>query len=526
MKKILITGKISQKAIDKLKQNYQIDFKPDIPYEEIKKIIPPYDCLITRSETNVTKEIIDAAENLKVIAVAAVGYANIDVDHATKKGILVFNSPGLNTNSAAELTLGLILNCARKIISAHKNMENLHWERHKFSGTELLGKTIGIIGLGNVGHRVAQFCNGLEMKVLAYDPYIPDEKFSRCRTTKTDFHTLIKESDIITVHVPKNKETLGMISKKEIEMMKDGVILINAARGGIINENDLLEALKSGKVAASGIDTWSEEPPKTNPFANLPNVVMTPHIGASTKEAQEKIAEFIADQVPKALEGGVVEAPVNMPKIRMIEGNLMSSYVVLCEKLGAFAQQFMDFTPEKLECMYRGDIINHDCTLLRLAFLKGFLSPIHKFVSYVNADQRAESIGLKVNDITDQSFNDYENAVKFTFHSNSLNQEFNIGGVVFSGPHQRITLVDGFTYEVEPSGTFILIRCEDKMGVLSGISNVFDKHKTLITRTDFSHSKLRKRTMFMFRTAGSVSEDLINDLKKTKHIRMVKKIVI
>jgi len=527
MKKILITGKISQTAVDKLRKNYnyKVDFKPDIDFEELKKIIPTYECLVTRSETNVSRELIDIAENLKVIAVAAVGYAHIDVEYATQKGILVFNSPGLNTNSAAELTLGLILACARKIIPAHKNMEKLLWDRHKFSGIELLGKTVGIIGLGNVGHRVAQFCNGLEMKVLSYDPYIPDEKFNRCRVIKSELKSLLQSSDIISVHVPKNKETYGMIGKKEIEMMKDGVILINAARGGIIEENALLEALKSGKVAAAGIDTWIQEPPTQNLFINFPNVVMTPHIGASTTEAQDKIAEFIADQIPKALEGGVVDAPVNMPKIRMIEGNLMSSYVVLCEKLGSFAQQFMDFTPNSLECMYRGDIIKHDCTLLRLAFLKGFLGAVHKFVSYVNADQRAESLGIKVKDFEDPAFNDYENAVKFTFHSEKK-QSFNIGGVVFSGPHPRITLVDGFTYEVEPSGTFILVRCEDKMGVLSKISTVFDKHKKLITRTDFSHSKERKRTMFMFRLAGTVSDDVINDLKNTEYIRMVKKIVI
>ncbi|HPO90355.1 MAG TPA: phosphoglycerate dehydrogenase [Victivallales bacterium] len=528
MKKILITGKISQNAVNKLSKynDYKVDFKPDIGVEELKKIISIYDCLITRSETNVSRELIDIAENLKVIAVAAVGYAHIDVEYATQKGILVFNSPGLNTNSAAELTLALILACARKIIPAHKNMEKLLWDRHKFSGMELMGKTIGIIGLGNVGHRVAQFCNGLEMKVLSYDPYIPDEKFNRCRVIKSDLKTLLQNSDIISVHVPKNKETYGMIGRNEIAMMKDGVILINAARGGIIEENSLIEALKSGKVSAAGIDTWNQEPPRENPFIKLPNVVMTPHIGASTTEAQEKIAEFIADQVPKALEGGVVDAPVNMPKIRMIEGNLMSSYVVLSEKLGSFAQQFIDFTPDSLECMYRGDIIKHDCTLLRLAFLKGFLGAIHKFVSYVNADQRAESIGIKVKDFNDPSFSDYENAVKFTFNSLKTKQSFNIGGVVFSGPHPRITLVDGFTYEVEPSGTFILVRCEDKMGVLSKISTVFDKHKKLITRTDFSHSKERKRTMFMFRLAGTVSDDVINDLKNTEYIRMVKKIVI
>jgi D-3-phosphoglycerate dehydrogenase len=528
VKKILISGKIHEIGLKNLRENkdYIVDFKPDIPFEELKKIIVDYDCLITRSETKVSKELLNVAENLKVIAVAAVGYAHVDVEYATQKGILVFNSPGLNTNSAAELTLGLLLAIVRKIVPAHKNMEKLAWDRHKFSGGELLGKSIGIIGLGNVGHRVAQFCNGLEMKVLAYDPYIPDEKFDRCRTQKTTLSTLLRDSDIISVHVPKNDETIGMIGQEEIAAMKDGVIILNAARGGIIDETALLDGLRSGKIAGAGIDTWLKEPLEENPFSNMPNVVMTPHIGASTEEAQKKIALFIAEQTPKALEGGVVDAPVNMPKIRMIEGNLMSSYVVLCEKLGSFAQQFMDFTPDHLSCLYRGDIINHDCTLLRLAFLKGYLGKIHKFVSYVNADQRAESVGITVKDLNDPSFSDYDNAVKFTFSNKSSGANFCLGGVVFSGPHPRITLVDGFKYEVEPQGGFILVRCEDKMGVLSKISDVFDKHKKLISRTDFSHSKERKRTMFMFRISGELSEELINDLKNTEHIRMVKKIVI
>lgn len=526
MYKVLITGALHKEAISRLKAcpELEIDYRPDLPHEEIKRIVAPYHCIVSRSETDIGKDLIDCAPNLKVLARAAVGYGNIDVDYATEKGVLVFNTPALNTNSAAELTIGLLLAAIRKIVPAHGTMKGGGWDRHRFTGTELMGKTIGIVGLGNVGHRVARFCNGFDMQVLACDPYIPDETFERHRTRKVDLQTLLKESDVVSVHTPKNKETTGMISTKEIAMMKDGAIVINAARGGIIDEKALLDALKSGKVAAAGIDTWNVEPPKGNSFAELPNVVMSPHIGASTEEAQYRIALAIADQVPKALMGGVVDSPVNMPQIRMLEGNLMSSYVVLCERLGSFAAQYMDFKASALSCVFRGDLIKQDCRLLRLAFLKGFLNRSLSYVSYVNAEQRAESAGLAVNQVEEPAFTGYESAVKFILSGASAS--FEIGGVVFSGPHPRITLVDGYSYEAAPEGDFILVRCRNKLGVLASISGILDKHGVLIKRIDFSDSKARKRTMFMFRVGGSVPEKALDDLKSLDHVMMVRKISI
>ncbi len=526
MYKVLITGALHPLAIDSLKAEPDIDlvYKPDLPMDEIKKIAADFDCMVSRSETPVKKDLIDCSPKLKVIARAAVGYGNIDVDYATEKGILVFNTPAKNTNSAAELTFGLLLAVIRNIHLADKNMRNGGWDRHRFNGRELTGKTIGLIGLGNVGHRMARFCQGFDMKVLAYDPYIPDETFKVNRAEKTDLETLIKSSDIISVHVPKNKETVNMIAREHFLKMKDSVIILNAARGGIINEADLLEFLKNGKVSGAGIDTWDEEPPVNNPFAKLDNVVMTPHIGASTEEAQYRIAEFLAAELPKALRGGVVESPVNMPQIRMLEGNLMSSYVVLSEKLGLFAAQFMDFKADMLKCIFRGDISGKDCRLLRLAFLKGYLGYASEYVGYVNAELRAKSLGLHVSDVEDPLFNDYSGAVKFVLSGEG--REFEIGGVVFPGPHPRITLVDGYVYEAAPEGNFLLVRAHNKLGVLSDISSVLDKHSMLINRIDFSESKTRKRTMFMFKLASPVTDELIGELSKLDGVSMARRIKI
>ncbi len=526
MYRVLITGAIHQSGVERLckEPDLQVDFKPDIPLDQVKQMIEPYHCIITRSETPIDRELIDRAPNLKVIVRAAVGIGDIDVDYATEKGILVMNTPGKNTNSAAELTIALLLAAMRKITLANDTMRHLGWDRHRFSGPELMGKTVGIIGLGNVGHRVARFCNGFEMRVLAYDPYIPDEVFERHRAQKSDFDTLIRESDIITVHVPKNRETTGMINGETIARMKPGVVLINAARGGIIEEQALLDALKSGHVAAAGIDTWSTEPPRENPFAELPNVVMTPHIGASTPEAQVRIAETIAVQVPRALRGGIVDYPVNMPQIRSLEGDLMTSYAVLLEKLGSFAAQFMDFKPQQLEISYRGDIAQHDCTILRLAFLKGYLKHSMDYISYVNADQRALSAGLQVVTTENPSFTRYENAVKFIFTAGK--HRFTIGGVVFPGPHPRIALVDDFPFEVVPEGTFLAIRSHDRLGVVSGISTILDKHRILISRFEFSHSTEKKRSMFLIRVGKGVPDEVVDELRAQPHITLVRKICL
>ncbi len=520
--RVLITGKLADVAIERLSQekDIEVDYCPDLPMNELLERIEGYHGLITRSETPIQKELIDRAKNLKIIARAAVGVANIDSDYATEKGILVMNTPGKNTNSAAELAMGLLLCAMRKITPAHATMKDGGWDRHHFTGTELMGKTLGIIGLGHVGHRMARFGRGFDMHVIAYDPYIADSVFERHRVEKVDLDTLLAQSDVVSVHVPKNKETTGMIAASEIKRMKPGVVIINAARGGIVEEESLKAALDSGQVAAAGIDTWNAEPPPDNPFIDHENVIMTPHIGASTTEAQIRIGETIAEQVPRALRGGIVDSPVNMPQIRILEGNLMTAYTVLAEKLGIFAAQYIDFEAEKLEITYRGDIAQHDCTLLRLAFLRGFLSHKHDYISYVNAEQRARSLGLEVEDTEDPSFTDYESALKFTI--TGLQRTASVGGVVFSGPHPRITLVDGFNYEEEPSGRFLVVMCRPKIGIVATIASLLDEQGIIIQNFSFAYHKKRKRNMFLIRVAKDVDDNTLSAFEDHPDISFVR----
>lgn len=316
--KILLADKVAPTAKKLLEDaGFEADLKPGLSEEELVSIIPEYDAMIVRSGVQVTKNIIDAADNLKVIGRAGVGFDNIDTIAAKEKGIAVMNTPLGNVNAAAEHTLTMLMMLAKHIIHAHIELKKGIWDRKKYQGIELKGKTLGIVGLGNVGKKVAKVANALEMKVICFDPFIDKKKMKEMGVEKVELNDLIKQSDFITVHVPKTKETANLIDKKQFDMMKKGVRILNVARGGVINEDALCTAIKSGKVAAAAIDVWNEEPPKCKELIALEQVISTPHLGASTIEAQENVAVDVANQIIKALKEGKLENVVNgVTKIR------------------------------------------------------------------------------------------------------------------------------------------------------------------------------------------------------------------
>jgi D-3-phosphoglycerate dehydrogenase / 2-oxoglutarate reductase len=327
--RVLITGKLHPVVMSTLNSppldltppaSLEIIEMPDCSREMLESQIHNCDVLITRSETDVDAKLLALGKNLKVIARAAVGYGNIDLQAATEMGVLVVNTPGKNTNSAAELTLALLLSCFRHVPAAHVSTSGGNWNRHKFSGRELFGKTIGIVGLGNVGHRVAQFARGFDMTVFAYDPYLSDEVFRKHKVVrKHSLQEMLPHCDVLSVHTPLNKETTGLIQTSELSLLPKGSVVVNAARGGIISEKDLLQHLQTGHVIAAGIDTWDNEPKPLTALVSHPNVVSTPHIGASTDEAQIRIGETVAVQVLKALRGEIVDFPVNLPNVSVIQ---------------------------------------------------------------------------------------------------------------------------------------------------------------------------------------------------------------
>src|SRR3989338_891079 len=316
--KILLADKVSPTAKKVLEDaGFAADLKPGLNEEELVSIIPEYDAMIVRSGVNVKKNIIDAGDKLKIIGRAGVGFDNIDTQAAKEKGIAVMNTPLGNVNAAAEHTLTMLMMLAKHIIHAHIELKKGVWDRKKYTGIELKGKTLGVVGLGNVGKKVAKVALALEMKVLGFDPYIDKEKMKDIGIEKAELDDLIKQSDFISVHVPKTKETANLINKEKFDMMKKGVRILNVARGGVVNEADLCAAIKSGKVAAAAIDVWNEEPPTCKELIALEQVISTPHLGASTVEAQENVAIDVANQIIKALKEGKLENVVNgVAKIR------------------------------------------------------------------------------------------------------------------------------------------------------------------------------------------------------------------
>lgn len=524
---VLITGSLhpSAQALFAKADDVALDYRPDLPFEQILPIIGNYEALVTRSETRVDSELIDAAPNLKVIARAAVGISNIDVDYATEKGILVLNTPGKNTNSAAELTLGLLLSVMRNITRAHATVQAGGWDRHKFMGRELMGKTIGIVGLGNVGHRVARFARAFDMTVLAYDPYIADEQFDRHHASRVSLEELVSRSDVITVHTPLNRETRDLLNGPHFSRMRDGVIVLNAARGGIINEEALLEGLRSGKVAGAGLDVYSSEPPQDNPFADLPQVVCTPHIGASTEEAQQRIAETVVEQTLRALRDEVVDFPVNMPRLQVLTSPRVKTYSVLAEKLGTFCMQSLDFNPRKIQVTYRGELTSEEGMMVRRAFLKGFLHRVSEdTVTFVNAEQKAAERQIVIEDLDDPGFSDYPSAVKFAVTDHD--REYQVGGVVFGEGNYRLTYVDGFTFEVIPEGDLLYIINQDRPGVIGDIGTTLARGGVNINQFELSRNMPGGKAMAIIRVDELPDKATLEALRSIPNMLTVRAITI
>ena len=525
--KILITGALHPHALKLLQSapDAEVAYHPDVPYEKVLELIPSANAIITRSETKIPRELIDKAPHLKVIARASVGIGSVDIDYATERGILVINTPGKNTNSAAELTWSLLLSIVRNVIAAHRNMEGLKWDRHTFTGTELLHKTIGIVGLGNVGHRVARFARAFDMEVLAYDPYISDDVFEAHHAKKVDLMTLVKQSDVITVHVPKNKETTGMIGAEHVAQMKEGVILLNLARGGIIDEKAMLAGLKDGKIRGAGIDTWNEEPPKDNPFREFPHVVMTPHIGASTLEAQYRIGESVAEQTLRALRDEVVDFPVNMPRLKVLTNPRVKAYIVLAEKLGTFANQSLDFNPRTVKVLFQGELSREDGAMIRRAFLRGYLkNTANEAITFVNAEQKAKDRGIHVTDEDDPGFSEYPSAIKFIVSDGK--ETFSIAGVAFSENNIRICQVDEFKFEVIPEGHMLSMVNRDQPGVIGRVGTLLGSNSVNISQFELSRNMPGGKAMSLIRVDSPVPKPVIDQLRAISNMVSVRLIEV
>ncbi len=481
--KILISDKFAPEGIELFKKapGLTVDYKTGMKPEELKAVIGEYDALAIRSSTKATKEIIEAGKNLRVIGRAGIGVDNVDVETATRQGIVVMNTPGGNAVTTAEHTLSLMMSLARKIPQAYLTLKEKKWEKGKFTGVEVMGKTLGVIGLGNIGRIVADRALGLKMKVLGYDPFVTAEMGSKLGVEMAGLDDLISRSDFITVHVPKTEETKGMIRAETIAKMKDGVRLINCARGGIIVEKDLIAAIKSGKVAGAALDVFEKEPPEFGELFDLPEIIYTPHLGASTGEALVNVSVGIARQMVDYLLYGIITNAVNFPSVSKEVMEQISPYLNLAERMGRLAGQLLS-TLHGLEIEYRGEVANLNTKPITHSVLKGLLeSFMDEPVNYVSAPALAKARGITVRESSDSEAGDYASLIKLKIQDQTP-ELAEIAGTLFGKTDPRIVLIGGISLDAIPQGYALVIRNVDRPGVIGNIGSLMGRHQINIGR--------------------------------------------
>ena len=524
--KVLVSDNISPKCIEILKKSgLEVDVKTGMKPEELKACIGDYHGLIIRSATKVTSEIINAAKNLKVIGRAGSGLDNVDRAAATKKGIVLMNTPGGNTITTAEHSIALMVALARQIPQATISMKAGKWEKKKFMGVELFNKTLGIIGIGNIGSQVAKRAQGLAMNVIAYDPFLSEDKAKAMGVEKVDIKELFRRSDFITIHTPLTPETKNMINKETIKMMKPGVRIINCARGGIINEKDLYEALVGGKVAGAALDVFEKEPPENNPLLKLNNVISTPHLGASTKEAQENVAVAVAEQVVDYLIHETIRNAVNFPSIPSDQVARLQPFINLAEKLGGFAAQIFEGGITEITIEYRGEASEINTAPVTIAAIKGFLTPIlEETVNFVNALFIAKERGIEVKETKSTDAGDYQSMVLMRLKAKD--KETHLAGTLFSKKDPRIVAIDNFKVEIVPDGDLLFIYNNDKPGVIGNIGTLLSKNDINIARMHFGRETVGGRAISVVTIDTPAKPQVIEEIKRLPNILSVKQITI
>lgn len=522
--KVLISDNISEKCIDILKNaGLTVDVKVGLKPDDLKACIGEYHGLVIRSATKVTAEIIEAARNLKVIGRAGSGLDNVDKAAATKKGIVVMNTPGGNTITTAEHTIAHIISLARLIPQATSSMKAGKWEKKKFMGIELFNKTLGVIGIGNIGSQVAKRMQAFGMHIIAYDPFLSEDAAQTMGVEKVEIPDLFKRSDFITIHTPLTPETKYLINKKSLETMKDGVRIINCARGGIINETDLYDAIVSGKVAGAALDVFEKEPPENNPLLSLDNVTCTPHLGASTKEAQENVAVAVAEQIVDYLVHGTIRHAVNFPSIPADQVARLQPYINLAEKLGGFAAQMFEGGITEIMIEYQGEAAKINTAPVTIAAIKGLLNPILlETVNFVNAPVIAKERGIEVKEIKSTDESDYQSMIALRVKAKG--KEGNFAGTLFSKKDPRIVYVDGFKVEIVPEGELLFLYNNDKPGVIGNIGTLLGKNHINIARMHFGRESQGGMAISVVSIDTHASSQIIDQIKKLPNILSVRQI--
>ena len=472
MPKVLISDALSAAAVQIFKdRGIEVDFQPALgkDKEKLAAAVGNYDGLAIRSATKVTAKILEQAKSLRVIGRAGIGVDNVDIPAATARGIIVMNTPFGNSITTAEHAISLMLALARQIPEADASTRAGKWEKNKFMGVEIFGKTLGVVGCGNIGSIVADRALGLKMKVVAYDPFLSQERAEDLGVEKVDLGELFKRADFITLHTPLTDKTRNIIDAAAIKKMKKGVRIINCARGGLVDEAALYEALKSGQVAGAAFDVFVTEPATENPLFSLPNVVCTPHLGASTSEAQENVALQVAEQMSDYLLRGAITNAINFPSISAEEAPKLRPFVALAEKLGSFAGQLTETGISKVQIAYEGGVAQMNTKALTSAAIAGLLRPMLGDVNVVSAPVVAKERGIVVEEVTREMPEDYESLITVTVITER--QSRHVSGTVFADGRPRIVNIKGIRMDAEFGASMIYITNLDKPGFIGKFSS-------------------------------------------------------
>ncbi len=514
--KVLITDKINEIAKNILlkSENIEVDVLPTMSEEDLCKKIKDYDALMVRSETQVTKKILESGKNLKIVGRAGVGVDNIDVEAATQKGVIVVNSPFGNTTAAAEHTIALMLSMARNIPAADLSTKAGLWERSKFTGTEVFGKTLGIIGLGKIGSHVAKVALSLGMKVIVCDPYTSQETVEAlgCEYV-SHLDDFWGKCDFISVHTPKTRETTHLINKNSINRMKKGVKLINCARGGIVDENALKEAIESGQVSAAAIDVYEAEPDiKSSPLLRVEgNIVLTPHLGASTSEAQLNVAIDVANQIKDVLSGGSATSAVNIPSLKPEKLEPVKDYMQLAENIGELAEQIIEGNLKSIEIIAKGKLAALDISPLETAIIKGIFSSFMDDVNYVNAPLLAKQKGISVTTSKSETSGDYIGLITVKLVTNT--SEAMVSGALIAENIRRIVKINQYNTSIEPEKHMLLIPHENKPAMIAKVATVIGEAGININHMHVVQ-KTGENSLMVINTDCAVEKDVLEEISK------------
>lgn len=527
MDKVLVSDLLSQQGLDVLinSGNIKVDVELDLSPEQLLERIHDYDALLIRSDTRVTADVIDAAKQLKVIGRAGVGVDNIDVEAATRNGILVVNTPTGNTIAAAEHTIALLLALARNIVPAGISLKNRTWQRSDFIGVELYGKVFGTVGLGRVGREVIKRAHAFGMQLIAYDPHISANAADQLGVRLVDRQTLFRESDYISIHTILNADTYHSIGEAELQLMKPSGRLINCARGGIIDEKALYHALKEKHIAGAALDVFEDEPATDNPLLELDNVLALPHLGASTTEAQEHVAIEVAQQVINALNGKPVANAVNQPKIDPRVFDILGPYLELAEKIGSFHAQIVEGQVSAIRIHYSGTLFQkEDVTPITVALQKGILTPVLTEVNYVNAPFLIKQRGISVTETKSDSQADFANLMTVTVITDK--GETILAGTTFGKKDIRIVLINQLHLNVTPEGYILLIYNRDQPGMIGLIGTILGKHNINIADMTVGRSVIGEYALTVITVDSLVPRNVINTIAAQEKIDFVKQVII